>query len=83
MLLIAGITLLRIKKHKYMIYAFRVTAKQNIGGSKGIAKGMSVQIRKEGGSPGVNDVLAAFKQQLGIEIKGITVTMGYFTVQKL
>ena len=44
---------------------------------------MSVQIRKEGGNPGVNDVLAAFKQQLGIEIKGITVTMGYFTVQKL
>lgn len=83
MLLIAGVTLLRIKKHKYMIYAFRVTAKQNIGGSKGIAKGMSVQIRKEGGNPGVNDVLAAFKQQLGIEIKGITVTMGYFTVQKL
>ena len=41
MLLIAGVTLLRIKKHKYMIYAFRVTAKQNIGGSKGIAKGMS------------------------------------------
>lgn len=68
MLLIAGVTLLRIKKHKYMIYAFRVTAKQNIGGSKGIAKGMSVQIRKEGGNPGVNDVLAAFKQQLGIEI---------------
>ena len=66
-----------------MTYAFRVTAKQNIGGSKGIAKGMSVQIRKEGGNPGVNDVLAAFKQQLGIEIKGITVTMSYFTVQKL
>lgn len=41
MLLIVGVTLLRIKKHKYMIYAFRVTAKQNIGGSKG----MSVQIK--------------------------------------
>ena len=66
-----------------MTYAFRVTAKQNIGGSKGIAKGMSVQVREEGGNPGVNDVLAAFKQQLGIEIKGITVTMDYFTVQKL
>ena len=26
-----------------MPYAFKVTAKQNIGGSKGIAKGMSVQ----------------------------------------
>ena len=44
-----------------MANAFKVTAKQNIGGSKGIAKGMSVQIRKEGGNPGVNDVLAAFK----------------------
>lgn len=66
-----------------MVYAFKVTAKQNIGGSKGIAKGMTVQVRKEGGSPSVNDVLAAFKQQLGIEIKGITVTLGYFTVQKL
>ena len=66
-----------------MANAFKVTAKQNIGGSKGIAKGMSVQIRKEGGNPGVNDVLADFKQQRGIEIKGITVTMGYFTVQKL
>ncbi len=66
-----------------MANAFKVTAKQNIGGSKGIAKGMSVQIRKEGGNPGVNDVLAAFKQQLGIEVKGITVTMSYFTVQKI
>lgn len=66
-----------------MVYAFKVTAKQNIGGSKGIAKGMTVQVRKEGGSPSVIDILAAFKQQLGIEIKGITVTLGYFTVQKL
>ena len=52
MLLIVGVTLLRIKKHKYMIYAFRVTAKQNIGGSKGIAKGMSVQIKKDVESSG-------------------------------
>lgn len=27
-----------------MQYAFKVTANRNIGGSKGIAKGMSVQI---------------------------------------
>lgn len=66
-----------------MAYAFKVTAKQNIGGSKGIAKGMTVQVRKEGCTPSVNDVLAAFKQQLGIEIKGVTVTMSYFSVQKL
>ena len=48
MLLIVGVTLLRIKKHKYMIYAFRVTAKQNIGGSKG----MGVQIKKDVESSG-------------------------------
>ena len=40
------------KKHKYIIYAFRLTAKQNIGGSKGIAKGMSVQIKKDVESSG-------------------------------
>ena len=66
-----------------MAYAYKVTAKQNIGGSKGIAKGMSVQVSKEGCSPGVNDILAAYKQQLGIEIKGISVTTGYFNIEKL
>ncbi len=35
-----------------MPYAFKVTAKQNIGGSKGIAKGMSVQcVEKSISSP--------------------------------
>ncbi len=66
-----------------MPYAFKVTAKQNIGGSKGIAKGLTVQISKTGGSPNVNDILAAYKQQLGIDIKGITVTTGYFSIEKL
>lgn len=66
-----------------MLYAYRATAKQNIGGSKGIAKGMSVQISKDGGSPGINDVLAAFKTQLGIEIKGISVSLSYFNIEKL
>ncbi len=42
-----------------MAYAFKVTAKQNVGGSKGIAKGLSVQISKTGGNPNINDILAA------------------------
>ena len=66
-----------------MAYAFKVTAKQNIGGSKGIAKGMSVQISKEGSNPNVNDILAAFNRQLGIEIKGISVSTSYFNIEKL
>lgn len=66
-----------------MPYAFKVTANRNIGGSKGIAKGMSVQISKEGSSPNINDILAAFNRQLGIEIKGISVTTGAFTIVKL
>lgn len=66
-----------------MPYAFKVTANRNIGGSKGIAKGMTVQISKEGSAPNINDILAAYKNQLGIEIKGISVSTGAFTIQKL
>ena len=67
-----------------MAYAFRVTAKQNIGGSKGIAKGMSVQCVEQGiSSPQIKTILNAFKTQLGIEIKGISVSTSYFTVEKL
>lgn len=43
-----------------MVYAFKVTAKQNVGRSKGMAKGMTVQVRKECGWPSINDVLAAY-----------------------
>lgn len=67
-----------------MAYAFKVTAKQNIGGSKGIAKGMSVQCVEQGiNSPQIKTILNAFKTQLGIEIKGISVSTSYFTVEKL
>ncbi len=65
-----------------MIYAFRVTAKQNIAGK--IAKGMSVQVTESStNSPQLKTVMAAFKQQLGIEITGVSVSMSYFTVEKL
>ena len=66
-----------------MQYAFKVTANRNIGGSKGIAKGMTVQISKEGGAPNINDILAAYDRQLGIKITGISVTTGAFTIQRL
>ncbi len=65
-----------------MIYAFKVTAKQNIAGK--IAKGMSVQVTESAtNSPQIKTVMTAFKQQLGIEITGVSVSMGYFTVEKL
>lgn len=67
-----------------MPYTFKVTAKQNIGGSKGIAKGMSVQCAERSvSSPQIKTILEAYKNQLGIEIKGISVSVGYFNVEKL
>lgn len=52
-----------------MPYAFKVTAKQNIGGSKGIAKGMSVLcVEKSTSLPQIKTILEAFKNQHGIEI---------------
>lgn len=65
-----------------MPYAFKVTAKQNIGGK--IAKGMSVQVvEKASSSPQIKNILDAFKTQLGIEIKGISIGVSYFTIEKL
>lgn len=65
-----------------MAYAFKVTAKQNIGGK--IAKGMSVQcVEQSTNSPLIKTILEAFKTQLGIEVKGISVSTSYFTVEKL
>ena len=66
-----------------MQYTFKVTANRNIGGSKGIAKGMTVQSSTEGAAPNNNDILAAYDRQLGIKITGISVTTGAFTIQKL
>lgn len=67
-----------------MAYSFKVTAKQNIGGSKGIAKGLSVQcVETVTSSPQIKTILEAFKRQHGIEIKGISVSTSYFTIEKL
>ena len=65
-----------------MAYAFKVTAKQNIAGK--IAKGMSVQcVEQNTNYPQLKTILEAFKTQLGIEIKGVSVSTSYFTVEKL
>ncbi|MBD5184788.1 MAG: hypothetical protein HDS97_07875 [Bacteroidales bacterium] len=66
-----------------MQYAFKVTANRNIGGSKGIVKGMTVQISKEDAALNINDILAAYDRQLGIKITGISVTTRAFAIQKL
>lgn len=67
-----------------MGYAFKVTAKQNIGGSNGITKGLSVQVvENSSSSPQVPTIKKAFKDQLGIEVKGIDISLSYFTVEKL
>lgn len=67
-----------------MPYAFKVTAKQNIGGNKDIAKGLSVQCVEAGcSSPQIKTILEAYKRQHGIEIKGISVSTGYFIIEKL
>ena len=65
-----------------MAYAFKVTAKQNIAGK--IAKGMSVQcVEQNTNYPQLKTILEAFKTQLGIEIKGVSVSTSYFTVERL
>lgn len=65
-----------------MAYAFRVTAKQNIGGK--IAKGMSVQVVEQAtNNPQTKTILEAFKNQLGIELKGMSIHLGYFNIEKL
>ena len=65
-----------------MAYAFKATAKQSIGGK--IAKGMSVQcVEQNTNAPQLKTILEAFKTQLGIEIKGISVSTSYFTVERL
>ncbi len=67
-----------------MPYSFKVTAKQNIGGRNGIAKGLSVQCVETGcNSPQIRTILEAYKRQHGIEIKGISVSTGYFAIEKL
>lgn len=68
-----------------MAYVFKVTAKRNIGGAKGIAQGLTVQVVEPSVSkPMVKTILAAYKQQLGIELpKSCGVTDGAFTWERV
>lgn len=64
------------------MYSFKVTAKQSIGGK--IAKGMSVQCVEKGtNSPQIKTIMEAFKNQHGIEVKGVSVSTSYFNIEKL
>lgn len=64
------------------MYAFKVTAKQNIAGK--IAKGMSVQVvEQNSSSPQLKTIMEAFKKQLGIEIKDLSISTGYFIIERL
>lgn len=64
------------------MYAFKVTAKQNIAGK--IAKGMSVQVvEQNSSSPQLKTIMEAFKKQLGIEIKGLSISTDYFIIERL
>lgn len=65
-----------------MPYAFKVTAKRNIGGK--IAKGMSVQcVEQNTNSPQIKTIMEAFKRQLGIEVKGVDIGKEAFIIEKL
>lgn len=64
------------------MYAFKVTANQNINGK--IAKGMSVQVvERSCDYPQTKTILEGFKNQLGIELKGTSVSRSSFTVERL
>lgn len=65
-----------------MGYSFKVTAKQNIGGK--IGKGMTVQVfEKASSAPTLKSIIEAFQTQLGIDLKNISISSGYFTYEKL
>ncbi len=53
-----------------MAHIWKVTAKINIGGSKGIKKGQQVQVASvSSGHPLEKEISEAFKNQLGIDIR--------------
>ncbi len=68
-----------------MAYVFKVTAKRDIGGAKGIAKGLTVQLVEPSSSkPILSHILEAYKVQLGIELpKSCGVTDGAFSWERI
>ena len=64
------------------MYTFSVTAKRTI--TNAIPKGASVTIvKKQSTNPTPKEILAAYKQQLGITVEGVEISVGYFNIVKL
>jgi len=65
-----------------MATTFKVTANRAIAGK--IGKGSSVQVTKTtSNTPMLSEVMEAYKNQLGIEVKGYSISISYFTIEKM
>lgn len=65
------------------MYAFKVTAKQSVANGK-IPQGMSVQVISTSScTPMSKEIAEAFKNQLGIDLKGMSVYSSQFTIERL
>lgn len=63
-------------------YAFRVTAKRMIAGK--IPSGSTVQVIKDQPTtPSPQQILDAYEDQLGIVVKGVSISSSYFDIEKL
>lgn len=64
---------------------FKVTAKRDIGGSKGISKGTTFQVTTPSGinSLDANKIKAAIAQQLGIDMQSSYCVVNNFDVVKM
>jgi hypothetical protein len=66
-----------------MAYGFKVTTKQPIAGGK-IPKGITVQvIEQSSSSPQIKTIIEAYNKQLGTSMTTSSVSLSYFTVEKV
>jgi hypothetical protein len=65
-----------------MATTFKVTANREIAGK--IGKGSVVQVTKStSNTPMLSEVMEAYKRQLGIEVKNVSIVLSYFTIEKI
>ncbi len=65
-----------------MKYSFQVTANRNVAGK--IPKGMTVTVVKDGtATPTPTQILDAYHELHGIEVKGVDVHTNSFDIKKL
>ena len=65
------------------MYAFKLTAKQSTANGK-VPKGVSVQVVSTSmSSPNSKEIAEALKNQLGIDLKGMSVYSSQFIVERL